>query len=347
VNQPAPDPTVTFSASPTTVRRNAQTRLRWSSTNAVSCTGWSFGTGGNTSGTRYVTVSTGKTYGVTCRNSDGVEVSASQYVGVTDPGPTVTLSADDTSITEGESTTLRWSSTNADTCEGSGSGFNTRNRSSGSDSVSPSETTTYSVTCTGDGGDDSDSVTVSVSSPPPPPPSPSASLEVRNTTQGGSWTGSNITITAGDQISLRWSSSNASSCSGNNFSTGGSTSGTQSSVSEPSAGNQTIYTVSCSGSGGSDSDSLRVTSQAVNPSVSSSKSDVRLGESVTISYNMRGNDPSQCTLVGPGVSYLAGSLTQQTGSIRTTISGDSRFTLTCDGGSDNIKVELIPDIFDS
>ena len=63
--------------------------------------------------------------------------------------PTATLSANPTSITSGQSSTLTWSSTNATSC--TGTGF-TAGGTSGSASVSPTVTMTYSVTCTGAGG---------------------------------------------------------------------------------------------------------------------------------------------------------------------------------------------------
>ncbi len=59
--------------------------------------------------------------------------------------PTASLSANPTSITRGQSSTLTWSSTNATSC--AGTNFNTGNATSGSVSVSPTDTTVYSVSC--------------------------------------------------------------------------------------------------------------------------------------------------------------------------------------------------------
>jgi len=77
------------------------------------------------------------------------------------PVPVVTLNAEDTTITEGESTTLNWNATNSDTCEAS-VGWNGSRSTSGSQGVTPAVTTTYVLTCTGEGGGDSDSITVTV-----------------------------------------------------------------------------------------------------------------------------------------------------------------------------------------
>jgi hypothetical protein len=72
---------------------------------------------------------------------------------------TVSLSASPATIDEGQSTTLSWSSSNADSCSASWTGSSA---TSGSQSVSPGETTTYSISCDGDGGSANDSVSVIV-----------------------------------------------------------------------------------------------------------------------------------------------------------------------------------------
>jgi peptidoglycan/xylan/chitin deacetylase (PgdA/CDA1 family) len=85
------------------------------------------------------------------------------------PGtPTVSLSANPTSITSGQSSTLTWSSTNATSCTASGAWSGARELS-GSVSVSPTATATYTLACTGAGGTTSQSTTVTVSTQPPPP----------------------------------------------------------------------------------------------------------------------------------------------------------------------------------
>ena len=75
--------------------------------------------------------------------------------------PTVTLSANPTSISSGQSSTLTWSSTNATAC--TGTNFSTGDAISGSVTVTPSTTTTYSVSCTGAVGSASASATVTLS----------------------------------------------------------------------------------------------------------------------------------------------------------------------------------------
>ena len=69
------------------------------------------------------------------------------------PGtPTVQLEADPTNVVVGGTSTLTWSSTNADTCQASG-GWNGVRSPSGSEGVGPiNETTTFTLQCNGAGG---------------------------------------------------------------------------------------------------------------------------------------------------------------------------------------------------
>jgi peptidoglycan-associated lipoprotein len=84
--------------------------------------------------------------------------------------PTVSLTAEPSSIDRGESATLRWSSTDATEAsinQGIGSVG-----TSGTRSVSPTSSTTYTITVKGPGGSASASATVTVRAPAPPPPPP-------------------------------------------------------------------------------------------------------------------------------------------------------------------------------
>jgi hypothetical protein len=83
--------------------------------------------------------------------------------GATVPTPTASLSANPTSISSGQSSTLSWSSTDATSC--TGVNFSTGGAVAESVSVSPIQTTTYSLSCSGAGGSASDSATVTVTPP--------------------------------------------------------------------------------------------------------------------------------------------------------------------------------------
>lgn len=84
--------------------------------------------------------------------------------------PTVTLSANPTTIERGRSATLTWSTTNATNVsidQGIGDVS-----TSGSRSVSPSSSTTYTITVKGEGGTQTANARITVTAPPPPLPPP-------------------------------------------------------------------------------------------------------------------------------------------------------------------------------
>jgi peptidoglycan-associated lipoprotein len=87
--------------------------------------------------------------------------------------PTVTLSANPTSINKGDAATLSWTSTDATQLTISPEvGAVT---AQGSTQVHPSDSTTYTITASGPGGSADASARVTVAAPPPPPPpAPSA-----------------------------------------------------------------------------------------------------------------------------------------------------------------------------
>jgi peptidoglycan-associated lipoprotein len=84
--------------------------------------------------------------------------------------PTVTLTADPTSINKGDSATLRWSSTNATSLTISPEVGAVAPE--GSTKVTPSDSTTYSITANGPGGSADSNIRITVAAPPPPPPPP-------------------------------------------------------------------------------------------------------------------------------------------------------------------------------
>ncbi len=95
---------------------------------------------------------------------------------VTQPAPPpakvsiLSFTAEPSTIEKGQSSTLRWSVSNATDMQlDQGLGAV---QSQGSRSVFPSSTTTYTLIANGPGGSDTKTVTVSVSSAPPPPPAP-------------------------------------------------------------------------------------------------------------------------------------------------------------------------------
>jgi len=101
------------------------------------------------------------------------------------PAPSVSFSAEPTSIQRGQSATLRWEVTGAVTSVTISQGIGTV-QNTGTFRVTPNDSTTYTLTATGPGGSTPASATVNVSVPPPPPPptppaGPPATLEQRLT----------------------------------------------------------------------------------------------------------------------------------------------------------------------
>ena len=169
VEADAPRPTVSLAAQPASIRRGESATLRWSSTNAARLS-ISPGIGTvSTSGSRRVSPTSTTTYRITATNADGETASDSATVTVAaQPAPTVSLTAQPASIRRGESATLQWSSTNAESLSISpGIGAVS---ASGSRRVSPTSTTTYRITAeNADGQTASDSATVTVNAPPDTP----------------------------------------------------------------------------------------------------------------------------------------------------------------------------------
>ncbi len=97
---------------------------------------------------------------ITSSCASGTYWTGSMCLTIPPPSPTTTITATPSTIAKGASSTITWSSANADTCVGTN--FNTGGATSGSVSVSPTTTTTYSMVCTGAGGQAPDQATVTV-----------------------------------------------------------------------------------------------------------------------------------------------------------------------------------------
>ena len=93
------------------------------------------------------------------------------------PQPTVTLQATPTTVQQGGSTTLRWSSTNATSLTLTPDVGSVA--SEGTTSATPNNSVTYTITATGPGGSATASARVTVNAAPPPPvaAAPSPTLE--------------------------------------------------------------------------------------------------------------------------------------------------------------------------
>ena len=162
---------------------------------------------------------------------DWVLVLESSTVGGT-PAPTVTLSANPTSVASGGASALTWSSTNATGCIASGAWTGTKTTSGSESTAALSATASYTLTCTGPGGSAFQTATVAIL------PAASVTLMANPTSVG-----------SGGSSVLTWSSTNATSCLASGGWSGVIATGGNQSTGPLTA--TTSYTLTCTGPGGS------------------------------------------------------------------------------------------------
>jgi hypothetical protein len=181
-----PEPTVSFSATPATVQIGESTLLTWSTTDAETVSIEPEIGPVTPNGSISVSPAETTTYTITATGPGG-SVSATVSVTVTYPVPAITVSADPSTIQPGDSATLSWTSTDADsvTIE---PGIGTQ-PANGQVTVTPSATTTYTVTATGPGGSVSETVTVTVAEPSP------ITLTITSPVDGGTLDRTDVMVT--------------------------------------------------------------------------------------------------------------------------------------------------------
>jgi RHS repeat-associated protein len=262
-----PPPLVTLSASPGTIFGGSSTTLSWSTVNASACSVEPSIGAVPMSGSSSVSPANSTTYSIICSGSGGT-ATASTMVTVNYLPPTANLSATPTSILEGMSSTLSWSSSHAQTCSiDSGIGSVP---CSGSVSVVPSATSTYTLTATGQGGTITSQTTVNVTYPVP-----TVTLGV-----------SPESILLGGSSSLSWSSTNATTVS---IEPGLGTVSLSGSASVSPA-TSTSYTVMATGPGGTATAqvTVTVTYPAPTASIVAAPTSVLLGTASTLTWTTTG-----------------------------------------------------------
>ncbi len=225
----APPPAVVFLSVPLDIAHGEDALLKWTTTGADSASiDQGIGSVPLNGSTAVSPVET-TTYKLTATGEGGT-TTKSVTVTVNQP-PTVGISADPGTVRPGESTTLTWSSVNADTCiiePGIGSVA-----ANGSFIATPAETTVYTITATGPGGTATASVTVTVHDPSAPP-----TVGIRATPTA---------IAKGGSSTLSWTSDRAQSAHIDN---GIGTVVTEGSISV-SPSHTTTYTITVTGETGS------------------------------------------------------------------------------------------------
>src|ERR671931_439978 len=152
---PATPPTAAFSANPTAIVSGQSAMLQWETTNATSVSIMpDIGTV-SSSGSQSVQPTQTTTYTLIASGPGG-QASQSVTITVAQPvPPTVTITADPSTIATGQLSTITWSSTNATSITITPSVLGEDQTTlplSGSAVVSPTATTTYVATATGVGG---------------------------------------------------------------------------------------------------------------------------------------------------------------------------------------------------
>lgn len=195
-------PIITFAASSTSITSGEFVTLTWSVANADSITitpslnESDDGTALPLKGTRTLALQTTTSYTLTAIGPGG-NSQMTVTVAVKNTLPTITLTADPTTIASGASAQLTWLTTAA-TSLNIDNGIGDVNAATGSVKVSPTATTTYTATATGPGGTTTAAATVTVASP--------AELVV-------SLAASKTNVTSGEAVTLTWASQNAASLS--------------------------------------------------------------------------------------------------------------------------------------
>lgn len=238
-------PTVVITANPTNIQSGQSSTLNWTSTNATSCTA-SDGSG-NWVGAKNVNgyfntgpLATTTTFTITCSNTGqsgtgSMTGSVTVTVNATVPAPTVTLTANPTSINSGGSSTLSWNSTNVTSCSLTQYGIVPF---IGTQIVHPASTTTYNITCSNSAGQSAFSTTT---------------VNVNAQTQLPTviLTASPTNIVPGGNSTLSWTSTNATSCTASGGSSGWAGSRVLSgSFNVLRLNNTTTYYITCSNNAG-------------------------------------------------------------------------------------------------
>ncbi len=162
-----PAPTLNFSASPSTVDYQGQSTLNWSAANATSCVA-----SGDWSGSKPITgqqqvgpLMADSDFELACSNAGGTSVSDIASVTVRPmpaAAPTLSLTANPTTVSMNGASALSWSTTDADDCMASNAWAGARPTSGNEDTGTLTASATYTLDCTGPGGNVTRSVTVAV-----------------------------------------------------------------------------------------------------------------------------------------------------------------------------------------
>ena len=258
----ASPPTVSLSASPTSVPAGSTSRLTWSSSNANACTASGAWSGSrSTSGTEQRTISANATFTLTCSNAQGQRAARSVTVTVAavPPAPTLTLTAWPTRIGRGDNTAVTWSSQNTTGCVASGGWAGNKASSGKQVSALLNASVAFNLDCSGPGGTISRSVSITVDPNLAPRPLVTMSLSPWTVTLTPEYCAAHGMTPAnctGSTV-IRWSATNATSCEASQGWTGTKPPTGQATLSGIAA-TRTFY-LRCDGPGGSRNSAVKFT----------------------------------------------------------------------------------------
>jgi hypothetical protein len=223
--------------------------------------------------------------------------------------PTVQLSADNSSVAYNGTVTVRWVSTDADTCTASGA-WSGEKELSGNESIGPlTADSSFVLSCTGQGGETTARVMVDVM---PPPPTVTLMADMTSVAYNGA-------------VMLSWVSSNADVCTAS-----GAWSGTKELSGKESIGgliSDSRFVLNCVGAGGEANASVSVEVLPSSPTVTLTADTPSVVYNGEVTLNWSTTNATSCTASGAwsGVKGLSGS--ESIGSL----TADSSFVLSCSG----------------
>ena len=314
---PPSAPVTSLTASPTSIAAGGTSTLTWSATNASACLASGAWSGAKaTRGTQAVgPLNANSSFALACTGPGGSS-SATTTVIVRQPAaaPTLSFAASPLSVASGASSTLTWSSANATSCVASGGWTGTKSVSGSSSTGALTAGKTYTLACTGAGGTVTRSASVSIAAAGAPTLS---------------FTAAPTSVKSGSASQLTWSTTNATSCSASGGWTGAkATAGTQSTGALSSGAS---YTMTCSGAGGSVSQTASV---AIIPaptlSFTAVPATVQAGTATQLTWSA--TDATSCAASGSWSGTKAASGTQSSGAL----SANATFTLTCTGAGGTV-----------
>ncbi len=225
--------------------------------------------------------------------------------------PVVSITSSPSSVSSGGSSTISWATANVTSCTASNGWTGSKTASGGSQTISGiTSNRVFTLSCTGTGGTASNSTSVSVVSPP------TVTL-----------TASPSSVTYGGNSTLSWTTTSATSCTASNGWTGSKTASGGSQTMSSLTSSQT-YSISCTGPGGTASDSVTISVSYPLPTVSlvANPSSVIYGDTSILNW-ATANATSCTAFEGWTGNKSVGSGSQETGAL----TEDSSYRLVCTG----------------